>query len=191
VQATRTKTLALAHKQIIKDSAMCGQGLPDYLITMRKGGENPEPVSRVRGFEDYIGTKDAPAEGHKTDNPRTNKYSHKVWQRYASPVWFDIRQTETLQYRSAREHKDERHICPLQLDVIRRGVELWTNEGDTILSPFMGIGSEGYVALEMNRKFVGIEIKESYYKQAVANLSGAISNKSDLLSYAEEDTCKT
>jgi len=190
VQATRTKTLALAHKQIIKDSAMCGQGLPDYLVTMRKPGDNPEPVSRERGFEDYIGEREAPNEAHKTDNPRTNKYSHKVWQRYASPVWFDIRQTDTLQYRSAREHRDEKHICPLQLDVIRRGIELWTNEGDTVLSPFMGIASEGYVALEMNRRFIGIEIKESYYKQALGNLSGAIKNRNDLLSFTEAESAE-
>jgi superfamily II DNA or RNA helicase len=184
VQATRTKTLGLAHKQISKDSAMCGQGLPDYLVTMRKPGDNPEPIAHGRGFETYIGEKDAPNEGHKTDNHRTNKYSHKVWQRYASPVWMDIRQTETLQYRMAREHKDEKHICPLQLDVIRRGLELWSNEGDLILSPFAGIGSEGYCAIEMGRRFVGIELKESYFNQAVNNLKHAHIQKQDLFTEA-------
>jgi len=185
VQATRTKTLALAHKQIVKDSAMCGQGLPDYVVTMRKPGENPEPISHPRGFMDYIGEDKEPSKLHITDNPRTNKFSHGIWQRYASPVWFDIRQTHTLQHRSAREQKDEKHICPLQLDVIRRALELWTNPGDTVLSPFAGIGSEGYVALEMDREFVGIELKESYFLQAVANLNSA-ANKNMLFDECAE-----
>lgn len=178
VQATRTKTLALAHKQIVKDSAMCGQGLPDYLITMRKPGANPEPISHPNGFTEYVGEAEEPSKLHITNNPKTNKFSHIIWQRYASPVWFDIRQTNTLQHRSAREHKDEKHICPLQLDVIRRALELWTNPGDTVLSPFAGIGSEGYVALESDRKFIGIELKESYFKQAAANLKQVVNNNS-------------
>lgn len=174
VQATRTKALALAHKQIVKDSSMCGMGLPDYLITMRKPGENPEPISHPRGFERYYGDESEPSKGMITDNPRTNKFSHLIWQRYASPVWFDIRQTHTLQYASAREHKDEKHICPLQLDTIRRALELWTNPGDIVFSPFAGIGSEGYVALEMGRRFLGIELKESYFRQAIENLKSVI-----------------
>jgi superfamily II DNA or RNA helicase len=170
VQATRTKALALAHKQIVKDSAMCGQGLADYLVTMRKSGLNSEPIQHENGFTNYTGEREPPSERLKTDNPRTNKFSQRIWQRYASPVWTDIRQTETLQYRSARDQKDERHICPLQLDVIRRALELWTNPNDLVLSPFAGIGSEGYVALEMERRFIGIELKESYFREAIRNL---------------------
>ena len=169
VQATRTKALALAHKQISKDSTRCAMGLPDYIVTMRKPGVNPEPVSHGRGFERYIGEQEEPKE-RKTDDARTNKYSHHVWQRYASPVWWDIRQTNTLNIQAARSEKDEKHICPLQLDTIARCLELWSNPNDVILSPFAGIGSEGYQALLMDRRFIGIELKESYYNQEVRNL---------------------
>jgi DNA modification methylase len=173
VQATRTKALTLAHKQISKDAAMCGQGLPDYLVTMRKPGDNPEPVAHGRGFEFYVGERESPNPGNKQDDPRINKYSHQVWQRYASPVWFDIRQTRVLNASIAREDKDEKHMCPLQLDVIERAIHLWTNEGDTVLSPFMGIGSEGVGALQLDRKFIGIELKTAYFKQAIKNLNDA------------------
>lgn len=107
------------------------------------------------------------------------QYPVDKWQKVASPVWMDIDPSDTLQYRSAREHDDERHICPLQLDVIRRGVDLWTNPGDIVLSPFAGIGSEGFVALEMGRRFIGAELKESYFNQAVQNLANA-SKQGDL-----------
>jgi len=169
VQATRTKMLTLAHKQISKDSTRCGQGFADELLTFRKPGDNPEPVSHGRGFERYIGEQEEP-KYQKRDDPRVNKYSHHVWQRYASPVWWDIDQTNTLNFQAARDDRDERHICPLQLQVIDRCLELWTNEGDTVLSPFAGIGSEGWESLRMNRKFIGIELKESYYKTAIKNL---------------------
>jgi DNA modification methylase len=150
----RTKALGLLHKQLKKDSCMSRQGIPDYLVTMRKPGDNSEPVT------------------HSDED-----FPVSVWQRYASPVWMDIDPSDTLQYRSAREEKDERHICPLQLEVIRRALKLWSNPGDTVLSPFLGIGSEGYVALQEGRRFVGVELKESYYRQAVANLNAA-ANKS-------------
>lgn len=172
VQATRTKQLMLAHKQISKDSSRCGMGLPDFIETMRKPGENPEPIAHGRGFETYYGDRGNPMD-KKTDNARTNKYSHKVWQRYASPVWFDINQTGTLNVRQAREKDDEKHICPLQLQTIARCLELWSNPGDTVLSPFMGIGSEGDQAIRMGRKFIGVELKESYYQVAVKNLHRA------------------
>jgi len=138
-------------------------------VVMRKPGKNPEPISHGRGFEYYIGERPEPKD-RKSNDPRTNKYSHKVWQRYASPVWFDIRQTNTLNVVAAREQQDERHICPLQLDVIERTLILWSKEGDVVLSPFAGIGSEGYVAVRMRRKFIGIELKRSYYRCAVSNL---------------------
>ncbi|MFZ5645796.1 MAG: DNA methyltransferase [Bacillota bacterium] len=185
VEATRTKALGLMHKQIVKDSAMCRNGLPDYILTVRKPGENPEPIAHPDGFTEFIG-EDEP-EAPKTEptikDSRVNKaialtkvdpvYSHHVWRRYASPVWMDINQSNTLQRKSAREHDDEKHICPLQLDVIERCLELWSNPGDLVFSPFAGIGSEGYVALKMGRRFLGVELKRSYYDQAVKNLQEA------------------
>lgn len=173
VAQQRTKALGLLHKQLVKDSCMSRQGIPDYLVTMRKPGVNPEPVSGC--FKVYYGNWEEPdREKYTTDYDNRNWYSIEVWQRYASPVWMDIRPSDTLQFRSAREEKDEKHICPLQLDVIARGVELWSNPGDIVFSPFMGIGSEGYQAVKMGRRFVGIELKESYYKTAVRNLEMAI-----------------
>ena len=147
----RTKALGLLHKQIKKDSCMSRQGIPDYLVTMRKPGE--------QAVEDRV-----------THTGIGDDLSVDEWQRLASPVWMDINPSETLQKESARENEDERHICPLQLEVIRRGLKLWSKKGDTVLSPFMGIGSEGYCAIEMGRRFVGAELKASYYKQALANL---------------------
>ena len=167
VAMQRTKALGLLHKQLVKDSCMSRQGIPDYVCTFRKPGENPEPVA---GELDYF-----------TGDPRTfqsnGRLSIDIWQRYASPVWMDINQTRTLQYQTAREQNDERHICPLQLDVIERCIQLWSNPNDVVLSPFMGIGSEGHVALKAGRKFIGIELKPSYYKVAVQNLRAAESEK--------------
>lgn len=148
----RTKALGLLHKQIKKDSCMSRQGIADYLVTMRKPGVNPVPV-RHSGTGD-----DMPVE---------------MWQQYASPVWMDINPSDTLQYQSAREHEDERHICPLQLQVIDRALTLWSAPGDVVLSPFAGIGSEGYCAVKAGRRFVGVELKKSYYEQAVRNLRAA------------------
>ena len=145
----RTKALGLLHKTVRGNAAMSRQGIPDYLVTMRAPGES----ERVTHGEEY------PVD---------------LWQKVASPVWTDINPSDTLQFRSAREHDDERHICPLQLEVIRRGLSLWTNRDDIVLSPFMGIGSEGFVAIETGRRFVGVELKDSYYRQAVANLAGAM-----------------
>jgi len=178
IAATRTHAIGLAHKQIVQDSSICRAGIPDYLITMRKHGKNLEPIShRPAGFERWIGPPDREPKQEKKKEAGKNKYSHEVWQRYASPVWFDIDPSDTLQRTSAREDEDSRHICPLQLTVIRRAVELWSNPGDTVLSPFAGIGSEGYVALEEGRRFVGIELKESYYRNACANLEAALKLK--------------
>lgn len=145
----RTKAIGLLHKQLKKDSCMSRQGIPDYLVTMRKVGENEEPVSHTN-----------------------ESFPVGIWQRYASPVWMDINPSDTLQATSARDEKDERHICPLQLTVIRRALNLWTNPGDVVLTPFLGIGSEAYVALELGRKAIGIELKPSYFQQAVRNCAG-------------------
>lgn len=172
LQAVRTKSLSLSHKQIVKDSSRCAQGFADELLTFRKPGDNTEPVKHEKGFERYTGQLKEPG-CPKKENPKENKYSHHVWQRYASPVWFDIDQTKTLNTQSARSEKDERHISPLQLQVIDRCLELWTNKGDIVLSPFAGIGSEGFESLKLGRKFIGIELKESYYKQAIKNLKRA------------------
>lgn len=163
IEATRTKSLGLMHKQIQKDSSRCRQGLPDYVVTMMKPGENENKIAHEKGFEQFIG-EDEPIQ-------KGIEYSHNVWRRYASPVWMDINQTRTLNYKLARDKKDERHICPLQLDTIARCIELWSNPGDTVLSPFAGIGSEGYEALRMDRRFIGIELKDSYYNVAVKNLT--------------------
>lgn len=143
----RTKALGLLYKQLRKDSAMSRQAVPDYLVTMRKPGANPSPVTKTH-------------ESFPVDR----------WQEYASPVWMDINPSDTLQRESAREENDERHICPLQLQVIERAIELWTNPDDLVCSPFAGIGSEGYVALKMGRRFIGVELKPSYYRQSVKNL---------------------
>lgn len=151
----RTKALGLLNKQKNKDSCMSRNGIPDYLVAMRKPGDNPEPVT------------------HTNDD-----FPISMWQRYASPVWMDINPSNTLQYRSARDNNDERHICPLQLDVIERAVKLWSKPGDTVFSPFMGIGSEGYVAIRNGRKFYGIELKPSYFKCAKTNLDAAVTEAS-------------
>lgn len=212
IAATRTHALGLAHKQIVKDSAMCRQGIPDYLIVMRKRGVNPQPVAHPEGFTRWVGTKEPePKERHggngwkqpdavtgtakglprgeprveRKANQAINKYSHEVWQRYASPIWFDINPSDTLQRDSARDDDDSRHVCPLQLTVIRRAIELWSNPGDVVFDPFSGIGSSGYVALQEGRKFVGSELKDTYYKQSVANLEFAAdqsNSQSDLFS---------
>lgn len=155
----RTKALGLLHKSVRENAAMCRQGIPDYLVTMRA----PGACERVT---------------HGAEFPVD------LWQKVASPVWMDINPSDTLQYASAREHDDERHICPLQLEVIRRGIMLWSNPDDIVASPFMGIGSEGHVAVEMGRRFVGAELKASYFQQAVRNLATAHSKTEDLFSAA-------
>lgn len=172
VAMQRTKALGLLHKQLCKDSARSRQGIPDYLVTMRKPGDNPE---RVEGPLTYYSGDEPP---EPTTNP--TRRSIDIWQRYASPIWTDINQSDTLQKESAREQEDERHICPLQLGVIERALQLWTNENDVVLSPFMGIGSEGYRSLEMGRRFVGIELKESYYRVAVNNLNRAANRQKEV-----------
>lgn len=174
----RTKALGLLHKQLVKDSAMSRQGVPDYLVTMRKPGENTEPVA---GELDHFC-------GDQSTFANTGRLSIDIWQRYASPVWSDINPSDTLQFRNARHKNDERHICPLQLQVIHRGLQLWSNPGDLVFSPFAGIGSEGYESIKLRRRFVGIELKRSYYEQAIINLGRAESERdSDTLFGAAAD----
>lgn len=150
VEMTRTKALGLLYKQVQKDSSMSRTGMPDYLLVFRAPGGNEEFITHT--------PEDFPLD---------------QWQQWAEPVWMDIRQTNTLNARLAREEKDERHLCPLQLDLIERAVVMWSNPGDVVLSPFMGIGSEGYVALQKGRRFLGIELKESYWRHAGRYLNQA------------------
>jgi DNA modification methylase len=150
VAMQRTKALGLLWRQIQKDSSMNRQGIPDYVVTFRKPGVNTKPISHTK--EEFPVLK---------------------WQHYASPVWFDIKQSNTLNFRHAREDDDERHICPLQLDLIQRCLDLWSAKGDVVFSPFAGVGSEGFVSIQMGRKFVGIELKKSYYQSAIKNLKAA------------------
>lgn len=160
----RTKALGLLHKTIKKDSAMSRQGIPDYLVTMRKPGDNPDPIDGEL-TESYAGDNDPGFSGRRSIN---------IWQNYASPVWMDINPSETLQYRAAKAGDDERHICPLQLQVIRRGLQLWSKPGDLVLSPFAGIGSEGFEAVKAGRRFFGVELKGSYFDLAVKNMNAAL-----------------
>lgn len=154
----RTKALGLLHKQIKKDSCMSRMGIPDYVCTFRKPGENPQKVTH---------TDETYPVSHWQD------VASPVWQEYASPVWWDINQGATLNRYGAKDENDEKHIAPLQLPVIERCVELWSNPGDVVLDPFSGIGSTGYQALKMGRKYVGIELKESYYNLSIKNLQQA------------------
>lgn len=179
VAMQRTKALGLLHKQLKKDSTMSRQGIADYMVMMRKPGDNENPVDGEIQY--YVG--DEPPKGFR-EVLRADGSSMYIkhgdgstnidtWQRYASPVWMDVNQSRTLQYQNARATDDERHIAPLQLDVIERCMQLWSKEGDVVFSPFMGIGSEGYVALQMGRKFIGAELKESYFDLAKRNLDEA------------------
>lgn len=159
----RTKALGLLHKQIKKDSSMSRQGIPDYIVTVRKPGENPEHITH-------------------TDE----SFPVGVWQNYASPVWMDIRQSDTLQRKSARAEKDERHICPLQLEVIQRCIELWTNPNDIVFDPFGGIGSTPYVALLMGRRAIASELKDSYFEQMKNNVEVALNSDKMLCNVGAE-----
>ena len=173
IAATRTKAIGLAHKQIVKDSSLCRTGIPDYILAFRKPGENPLPIRHDKGLQTYYGSRSIPGSlnGYiDTDNQGKNKRSHWVWQQYASPVWFDIRQTKVLPYKQGREHDDEKHICPLQTDIVERCLELWSTKGDVVLDPFLGIGTTVYLAVKSGRKGLGVELKSSYFRQAKRNL---------------------
>lgn len=160
VEMTRTKHVGLLYKQLVKDSSKSRGGMPDYLLTFIKPGDNAEPIRH---------------------DP--NEFPVEQWQEWASPVWMSVNQTNVLNVKAAREQNDEKHLCPLQLDVIDRALVMWSNPCDVVLSPFMGIGSEGYCALKARRRFIGVELKESYWRQAVTNLRGA-SAQSDMFATA-------
>lgn len=162
VEMTRTKALGLLYKQLQKDSSKSRTGMPDYLLVFRAPGENAEPI------------------GHTPQD-----FSVDQWQQWASPVWMDIQQTNTLNVRMAKENKDEKHLCPLQLDLIERALILWSNPGDVVLSPFMGIGSEGFMSIKHKRKFVGVELKESYWKQACKNIASGEAQAGSLFDFGD------
>jgi hypothetical protein len=176
----RTKQSGLAHKQIVTDSSLCRTGSADYVVTFRKRGENSEPITHPQGLSNYAGLKPVPIElsRYRHNNPRTgepwnpkvNKLSHWIWQRYASPVWDDVHQMKVLPYKAGRDQDDEKHVCPLQLQVIERCLVLWSNPSDIVLTPFMGVGSEVYESVRLGRRGLGIELKSSYFRQAVRNL---------------------
>lgn len=182
VERERTNNNGLLHKTVKRDSSQVRQGMADYLLVFRKPPEDgtlmsSKPVKRPTGFKRYIGEVD-PREDKSHPSPYARKKpssdgSIDIWQRYADPVWWDIDQTDVLNFQLARDAKDERHICPLQLGLIRRSVELWSAVGDVVLSPFAGVGSEGVGSIEQGRKFVGVELKESYFQHAVKELTRA------------------
>ena len=163
IEATRTKALGLMHKQLCKDSTRSRSGIPQYLLAFRKDGENPEPVAHQNGLEYFVGENE----------PVSGTLSHERWRRYASPVWMDINFSNTLNAKAAREAEDERHVCPMALDLIERAIHLWSNPGDVIFDPYSGIGSTGYMAIKTGRKFIGSELKTAYFNQAVKNIGQA------------------
>lgn len=170
----RTMTKALAHKSIVDDSSRCTVASADYLLIFRRSGENPVPIAHPHGLTEYAGSRQIPAElmsyrgwrGKQTEN----RYSHWIWRQYASAFWDDVRLDRVLPFKPARDQEDEKHVHPLQLDVIDRALVLWSNPGETVLTPFMGVGSEVYSAVRAGRRGIGIELKPAYYRQALMNL---------------------
>jgi DNA modification methylase len=170
----RTMTKGLAHKTIVEDASRCSVASADYLLRFRRRGDNPVPIAHPNGLTEYAGERQIPAEllsyrgwtGKQTEN----RYSHWIWRQYASAFWDDIRLDRVLPFRAARESEDERHVHPLQLDVIDRALVLWSNPGEVVLSPCAGVGSEPYSAIRAGRKAIAVELKRSYYRQMVRNV---------------------
>lgn len=192
--AIRTRALGLMHRQIVKDSTLCRSAGADFLLVFRKSGTNKTPVAHPVGLSNYAGENKPPfdliTKYANWTNPKTNKLSHWIWQRYASSVWMDIRGGRVLPYKPAREKQEEKHVCPLQLDVIERCLVLYSNPNETVLTPFMGVGSEVYAALKYGRRAIGVELKPSYYRQALRNIEYAMSGHDDsdgaLLKFSHE-----
>ena len=179
----RTMTKSLAHKTIVDDSSRCTVASADYLLMFRRKGENPVPIAHPTGLTDYAGERQIPADLHRYKNWKgkqtENRYSHWIWRQYASAFWDDVRIGRVLPYQSARDPEDEKHVHPLQLDVIDRCLTLWSNPGETVLTPFMGVGSEVYSAVRHGRRGIGIELKPTYYRQAVKNLAAVNDDATD------------
>jgi DNA modification methylase len=175
----RNRTMAknLAHKTVVDDSSRCSVASADYMLVFRRKGENQVPIEHPVGLLDYAGERRPPSEVLKyrgwKGNQIENRYSHWIWRQYASAFWDDVRLERVLPYKPARDEEDEKHIHPLQLDVIDRTLVLWSNPGETLLTPFMGVGSEAYCAVRHGRRAIGIELKPSYYRQAIKNLDAA------------------
>lgn len=171
----RTMRKDLAHRTLVEDSSRCSVASADYLLIFRREGENPVPIVHPFGLTEYAGDRVVPAELHRyrgwTGKQTENRYSHWIWRQYASAFWDDVRLDRVLPFRAARDEEDEKHIHPLQLDVIERAVTLWSNPGERVLTPFMGVGSEVYGAVRLGRVGIGVELKASYYRQAVKNLA--------------------
>lgn len=180
----RTMVKSLMHKFIVEDTTQCFPAMPDYVLIFKKYGENKVPVTHPLGLQEYFGEtpflkehievygsfEDLKKKYEGWKDPKTNKLSHIIWQRYASSVWDDIRIDNVLPFRDSKDEDDEKHVHPLQLDVIDRLVELYSNLGEIVLTPFMGVGSEVYSSVSLGRKAIGIELKESYFKQSIENL---------------------
>lgn len=177
--AVRNRTMAknLAHKTVVDDSSRCSVASADYLLVFRRKGENRIPIAHPVGLLEYAGERKMPADllpfRGWTGNQIENRFSHWIWRQYASAFWDDIRIGRVLPFRDGRDEDDEKHVHPLQLDVIERVVTLWSNPGETVFTPFMGIGSEVYVPVEMGRRGVGVELKPSYFRQAIKNVECA------------------
>lgn len=206
----RTMVKSLMHKLIVEDSTQCFTAMPDYVLIFTKNGQNEVPVVHPQGLKHYFGEipilpnilqaynnaneTDLDADQlwerlrenfHDHEDPKSNKLSHYIWQRYASSVWDDIRIDNVLPFRDSREEDDEKHVHPLQLDVIDRLVELYSNPGETILTPFMGVGSEVFSPVSLGRKAIGVELKDSYFKQAIINLEFANKRFEDQINQAD------
>lgn len=174
--AVRNRTMAknLAHRSVVEDSSRCSVASADYLLVFRRHGANPVPITHPTGLTEYAGSRQVPSDvAHYrgwAGNQIENRYSHWIWRQYASAFWDDVRLSRVLPYRDAKDQEDEKHIHPLQLDVIERCLTLWSNAGENILTPFMGVGSEVYAAVRLGRRGIGIELKPSYFRQAQKNL---------------------
>jgi DNA modification methylase len=177
----RTMSKGLTHQTVVEDSSRCTVASADYMLVFRREGKNPVPITHPNGLMSYAGSREIPPElmGYKgwKGKQTENRYSHWIWRQYASAFWDDVRIERVLPFREAREKEDEKHVHPLQLDVIERTIVLWSNPGEVVFTPFMGVGSEVYGAVINGRKGVGVELKESYYRQAVANLEDAANNR--------------
>jgi hypothetical protein len=181
----------LTHRTLVEDSTLCDVASADYLLMFRRSGDNPVPVEHANGLTRYAGSRQIPADliryrgwsGKQTEN----RYSHWIWRQYASAFWDDVRIDRILPYKESREQDDEKHMHPLQLDVIERAVVLWSNPGEVVLTPFMGVGSEVYGAVINDRRGVGIELKPSYYRQAVLNLQAAKPDAEEEMLFVNSD----
>lgn len=189
--AVRNRTMAknLAHRSLVEDSSRCSVASADYMLAFRRRGDNPVAITHPTGLMEYAGERKIPVELMKyrgwSGNQIENRYSHWIWRQYASAFWDDVRIGRVLPFKASKDENDEKHVHALQLDVIERAITLWSNPGETVLTPFMGVGSEVYGAVRLGRKGIGIELKPSYYKQAVKNVRVAAEGNTEVLAQSE------